>query len=558
MRIPDVGCQRSAPRRLESGAPRSDGSAVMARVRRGKGTEDHRSDDQRGRHDAAGTRQVARGGLANLIGAAYSGVASFAITVMVTRIASSEQAGIYFSAVSILLIAVGLAQVGVPVGYVYFLARYRGLDQPRRYRSILVAGAVPMLVIGGGLVLGGILFREPLGSLLFGDDVDGSAKIMGLVSGALLVAICAESALGATRGLGVMRPTVVAEKFFNPTVQLLALVLLAVLGHTDGSDLVWTRALGFAAMAVIAVPWLFRLLRRKSGVGVRDKGGWDPVSKSGFVEFWRFTAPRALGQLAQVGIQRVDIVLVGLWLGPSEAAVYAAASRFLVFGQLAGRAIGTSIQPRISMLVAQGGVRPLQDLYKTSTAWVMFATWPLYLTFIVQAEWLMRVFGEEYSRGAPVLQLLSSAMLFATACGAVDAVLLMAGRSSWAMMNAWISLVANVSLNVWLIPRWGIAGAALAWTVSIVLSNLLPLVQVKFGVGVHPFGRITFYAAIVPVVLFALIPWIVDYAGGELIGAIVAFLVCGAIYGALLWRWRHDLGLTGLLKVGVKRNVPKD
>ena len=507
------------------------------------------AEDLRLRHDAAGTRQVARGGMANLIGAAYSGAASFAITVVVTRIASIEQVGIYFSAISILLIAVGLASVGVPVGFVYFFARYRGLDQPRRFRAILLAGGTPMLALGGVLVLIGVLFREPLGRLFFGEDVADSAKTIVLVSGTMFVAICAESALGATRGLGIMRPTVVADKFVNPTVQLLALVLLAVFHRTGGSDLVWTRALGFAAIAVIAAPWLLRLIRKKGGAGIHDNGGWDPLTRAGLAEFWRFTAPRALGQVAQVGIQRVDIVLVGLWLGPTEAAVYAAATRFLIFGQLAGHAIGTSVQPRISTLVAQGRARQLQDLYRTSTAWVMFATWPFYLTFIIQAGWLMRIFGEDYSRGAQILQLLSAAMLVATACGAVDAVLLMAGRSSWSMINAWISLVVNISLNVWLIPSLGIAGAALAWMASILLSNLLPLVQVMIGIGVHPFGRITLNAAIVPTVLFALLPLIVDYAGGESIAALVTLLLSGGIYAALLWRWRRDLGLSDLSRV---------
>ncbi len=514
----------------------------------GQGTDRGSAEDLQERHEAAGIRQVARGGLANLVGAAYSGAASFAITALVTRITSTEQAGTYFSAISVLLIAVGLAEVGVPVGFVYFLARYRGLDEPRRFRATLLVGGVPMLVLGGILVLLGVLYREPLGLLLFGDGVAGSARIIVLVSGALFVAICADSALGATRGLGMMRPTVVADKFVNPTVQLLALVLLAVLGRTDGGDLLLTRALGFAAIAAIALPWAMRLLRRRGGAGIRDKSGWDPVTKVGLVEFWRFTGPRAFMQLAQVGIQRVDIVLVALWLGPSEAAVYAAATRFLIFGQLAGNAIGTSIQPRISTLVAQGGTRALHDLFRTSTAWVMFATWPFYLTFIVQADWLMRIFGDQYSSGANVLQLLSAAMLVATACGAVDAVLVMAGRSSWSMTNAWISLAVNISLNVWLIPILGIRGAALAWMTSILVSNLLPLVQVKIGLGVHPFGRITLQAALVPIGLFALIPWIVNSFDGPLIGALVTLVVCSGVYAALLWRWRHILGLTGMMK----------
>lgn len=497
-------------------------------------------------HDAAGTRQVARGGLANLVGAAYSGAASFVVTALVARIASTEDAGIYFSATSILLIAVGLAEIGVPVGFVYFLARYRGLDQPLRFRAILLSGAVPMLVLGGALVVGGLLLREQLGPLLLGSEVSGSAGIIVLVSGTLIVAICADSALGATRGIGGMRATVVADRFVNPTVQLIALILLAVLARTDGGDLLWTRSLGFLAVAAISVPWLFRLLRKSSGASIFARNTWTPLTKPVYAEFWRFAAPRAVGQLALVAIQRVDIVLVGLWLGPAEAAVYAAATRFLVFGQLAGNALGMSVQPRISTLVAQGKIQQVQGLYRTSTAWVILATWPFYLTFLVHARWLMQVFGAEYSRGDAVLQVLSAAMLVATACGAVDAVLVMAGKSSWSMINAWTSLGANLSLNIWLIPSYGIIGAALAWGASILVSNLLPLVQVRLGVGIHPFGWITVRAIVAPVFLFAVVPVIVGVLGGELIASLIALVLGGAVYCGLLWRWREVLGLRGL------------
>lgn len=504
--------------------------------------------DDSARHDAAGTKHVARGGLANLAGAAYSGIATFAITALIARVATTENAGVYFSAVSILLIAVALAELGTPTGYVYFLARFRGLGRTESMRSVLTAGAVPVLALGTILVVGAIVFRDPLGTMLFGDEVAGRSTIMVILACVLLIAIAADSALGATRGLGVMRPTVVADKFVNPTVQLVAILLLALAGWTSGADLVWTRVVGFIAVAIIALPWLVKLLRRVSPPShgpLREQ--WVPT-RATVREFWRFTAPRALGQIAQVGIQRVDIVLVALWLSPSEAAIYAAATRFLVFGQLAGHAIGTAVQPQISALAARADFSALQVLYRTSTAWVIFATWPLYLTFMVQAPWLMRVFGPEYVPGAPVLQILCAAMLVATACGAVDAVLLMAGKSTLTMINAWAALTVNIGLNVWLIPQLGILGAALAWVAAILTTNVVPLIQVRVTLGVHPFGRITFLALVVPVLLFGVAPWVVSLFGGGLLGALISFVVATAIYAPLLWRWRSPLGLTGLLR----------
>lgn len=504
-------------------------------------------------HDAAGTRRVARGGLANLIGAAYSGIASFAITAVVTRISSTQDAGIYFSALSIMLIAVALAQIGTPVGYVYLLARYRGLEQTEKLRSVLTAGAVPVLALSSALIAAALVFRERLGTLLFGEGVSEGGTVIVIIAGVLLIAITAEGSLAATRGLGVMKPTVVVDKFLNPTVQLLALLLLAVAGWTGSEELILTRVAGFGIAAIIAVPWLAKRLTRypiPSEASHRDT--WVPTKET-LREFWKFTGPRAIGHVAQVGIQRVDIVLVALWLSPADAAIYAAATRFLVFGQLAARSISLAVQPQISSLAARGDKNSLQHLYRTSTAWIMFATWPFYLTFIVNADWLMRIFGTDYARGALVLQILSAAMLVATACGAVDAVLLMAGRSDLTMINAWVALAVNLGLNIWLIPHLGILGATLAWTAAILATNVVPLIQVRVTLGVHPFGRITVLAAATSSVLFGLIPWGVAAAGGGLIGAMISVALGGIAYTALVWRWRKPLGMTGLFRRNATR-----
>lgn len=497
--------------------------------------------------DAARTRRVARGGLANLIGAAYSGIASFAITAVVTRISSTEDAGVYFSALSVMLIAIALAQIGTPVGYVYFLARYRGLGRTDKLRSVLTAGALPVLSLTGLILVVASLFHERLGGLLFGERVANSGTIVIIIAGTVLIANAAEGSLAATRGFGIMKPTVVVDKFLNPTVQLLALLLLAALGWTGSEELVFTRVLGFAIAALIAVPWLLKRLAHFPASADSHAAAWLPT-RGTFHEFWKFTGPRAIGQFAQVGIQRIDIVLVALWLSPTEAAIYAAATRFLVFGQLTAQAIGLAIQPQISTLAARRERGALQYLYRTSTAWIMFATWPLYFAFLIYAPWLMQVFGPAYKSGAVVLQLLSIAMLFATACGAVDAVLLMAGRSDLAMINAWAALAVNIGFNVWLIPRLGILGAAIAWFASILAKNVAPLIQVRVTLGLHPVGRITVLAMAVPAALFGALPWIASIAGGGLTGAIGTSL-CGAlVYAGLIWRWREKLGMKGLLR----------
>ena len=77
----------------------------------------------------------------------------------------------------------------------------------------------------------------------------------------------------------------------------------------------------------------------------------------GLAGFWRFNAPRSLATIAQMIIQRLDIVLVGIMRGPVEAAIYTAATRFLVVGQLGNAALSMAAQPQLTHLFAIGDRR---------------------------------------------------------------------------------------------------------------------------------------------------------------------------------------------------------
>lgn len=189
-----------------------------------------------------------------------------------------------------------------------------------------------------------------------------------------------------------------------------------------------------------------------------------------------------------MAMQRLDIVLVAALIGPLQAAVYAATTRFLVLGQMGGSAVATAVQPRIGAAVAREDRVLACRLYGTSTAWLVLITWPIYLTFATFGPFLLRVFGEGYSEGAEALTLLSLAMLVATGCGMVDMVLNMAGRTTWTLGNTLFSLVLLVGLDLWLIPAYGIIGAAIGWSLARVVANLVPLALLGLALRLHPFG----------------------------------------------------------------------
>jgi O-antigen/teichoic acid export membrane protein len=160
---------------------------------------------------------------------------------------------------------------------------------------------------------------------------------------------------------------------------------------------------------------------------------------------------------------------------------------------------------------------------------------------------VLGLFGHGVRGGAVPLAILCGAMLVATACGPVDMILLMTGRSSTNLANTAFALALNVGLNLLLIPRWGMTGAAVAWAVSIAANNLVPLAQVRRSTGMHPFGRGTVAAAFAAVVCVGVPAAVVRLTIGPTVGGLlIALAVGGAAYALVLVRLRGVLRIDGL------------
>jgi hypothetical protein len=90
-----------------------------------------------------------------------------------------------------------------------------------------------------------------------------------------------------------------------------------------------------------------------------------------------------------------------------------------------------------------------------------------------------------------------------------------------------------------LIPRVGITGAAIGWAAAIVVSNLVPLVQVAVAAKVHPFGRGLAAACGLTVLSFAVVPIALRMIAGPRPGISIAATGLGAAVMMLgLW-WLH-------------------
>ncbi|MEV4221835.1 lipopolysaccharide biosynthesis protein [Nonomuraea sp. NPDC049725] len=396
---------------------------------------------------------LARSGAAGLAGAVVGALAQFALVVVVTRGLPAAQAGEFFAVTALALLAAGVAKLDAGNGLVYFIARagtygYLGVS------GYVRAAVVPVAVVA---TAAGIVLHPQLGPLAW----------------ALPAIAVADVLLAATRGFGAMRPTVLLDGIVLPVGQL-ALVA-AALAHASALPLAW------------AAPYL--LVAVLAGLALRGRAPRTPYLPGTGRDLWRHTAPRSAAGAVQAVFQRLDIVLVAALGGPVQAAVYTAATRFKVVGQLANQGLSRAAQPRLVRALADGDLARARELYQVTTMWLVLLTWPVWLGYAALAPWLLDLFGAGYDAAAPVALVLAAAMMAATACGMVDVVLTAAGHTTGSLLNLLAALGVTVLLDLALIPAHGALGAALGWAGGLLVKNALPLWQLHRRYGLRPFGR---------------------------------------------------------------------
>ncbi len=526
----------------------------------------------------AGLARVARGGVVNLAGAVISAASSVALTIIVTRNFSKSAVGTFFVAMSLFLIVEAVTNLGAYNGTIYFIARVRALNAERRIPAIIRATVIPVVVssVLGAAAL--IVFVNPLSRLLLAGQVTAPVRLNDLASAlrvfavALPFAALADTMLGASRGFHEMQPTVVVDRVGRSTLQLVGVISAAMVSTSALLAPLW--ALPYVPAAVISVLWLRRIMREQRPalarrprkieqlpVGEAEPTGPAPGrlpvadgvradnqhGKPNARGFWRFTAPRSLASVAQIVIQRLDIVLVGIMKGPVDAAIYTAATRFLVAGQLGNSAISMAAQPQLTRLFAMKDRIGANTVYQVTTAWLILLTWPIYLLAAVFGPSVLAIFGRSYHAGSTVMLILALSMLVATACGQVDVVLITTGRSTWSLVNGLLAMCVNISVDLILIPRMGITGAAIGWAAAIVVSNLVPLVQVAVAAKVHPFGRGMAAACALTVLSFAVVPLGLRLVAGPRPGISIAATGLGVAVMLLgLWRLQGALHLSAM------------
>ncbi len=405
-------------------------------------------------------RRSTRSGAIGLIGAAVNGAFGFVLTVVVTRTFGADGSGALFTVIGLVSIIGAICCLGADTALMWAVPRRRGADTGR----LLPVALLPTLGLAVAVAVAGVLTAGPVSRALL-DSADGTALIR-LAFAGVPVIVAATVLLAAVRAGRPVGAYVLVQFVLVPVAR--PLLMLAAVAAGGGVLLGfggWLLPLGFAAVAGLA------LVARPMGL-LGDRRRLRPQAAD-WRPFWAFALPRSASVAIDAGSMWIGVLLTGALATQAEAGVFAAVGRYVMAGLLVMQGLRVAVAPQLSRLLGAGRLAEAAEVYRRTTLAIVLLSWPAYLVLAVFAPGFLRLFGDGFAGGAAPMAVLAAAMLVNVGVGLVQTVLLMSGNSRGHLLAAACGLVLNVGAGLVLIPRHGVLGAAIAWSLGIVCENLL-------------------------------------------------------------------------------------
>lgn len=213
----------------------------------------------------------------------------------------------------------------------------------------------------------------------------------------------------------------------------------------------------------------------------------------------KISVPLMLAQSVQFVMAWTDKLMLGAidtpdvlnatFTNAEEVGFYHAAFKLSMFATFTLMAINSIAAPKFAEMFGKNDMENLKKIVHQSTKMIFWTTLPLVVIFFTFPKFFLGIFGAEFAeKGVYVFLFLSCGRLISSLSGSVGNILQMTGNQNIYSIILLIGAIINVVLNLILIPRYGINGAAIASMTSLIIWNLSMVLVVK-----KRFGFYTFY-----------------------------------------------------------------
>lgn len=209
------------------------------------------------------------------------------------------------------------------------------------------------------------------------------------------------------------------------------------------------------------------------------------------------------GSVATV-ILEIDKFMIGELLNIENVAYYGVAIYIAAVIGVPARSMHQITNPVTAKLLNDNDSKGLEVLYKKSSINLFVISGLIFLLIVLNINQLYEIIPDKFSGALLVVLLVSIAKLSDNLIGINNAILFNSKYYTMVLLLGASLAICAILLNLWLIPLYGINGAAFATVISIFAYNLSKLIFVYLKFGMSPFSTNTVKTLVLLLVLIGL------------------------------------------------------
>jgi O-antigen/teichoic acid export membrane protein len=420
--------------------------------------------------------KIAREATITMGGTLTTSVSRYLFNILVARLLGVELLGLYALAISVINLGVTIGKLGLGMGVLRFVAKYRALKQMNEIiatiRKSTTVGIFSSITVAVIILLTSKWISTHLfhaGDTILPDLLRGFALVIPLMIEAQILS-------AVSQGFKILKYRVIAVDIIPNFFLISAFIVLVFLTKP-----VWALVLSFGGAHSLSL--LAALYFVKRIVPFRSYTIGQAPSN-----LIRYSLPLMMSSILSMLLFMSDIFMLGALEGSYATGLYQPALRTASVITMLIASFGSIFAPMVSGLHAQNNINKLGELLRLVSRWGLVVTWPLVVFLIIYAPKIMLLFGGDFLAGSSTLRILATTQVFLAITMGSGVIFGMTGYPRLNLINSSVALISNIIANAYLIPRHGIVGAAWGSFIAIVLLFLLRLLESWMIFRLHPFS----------------------------------------------------------------------
>jgi len=431
-----------------------------------------------------------------------------------------------------------IAVFGLDNASTTFIARSQATGDFSRSRTLFRAAVVLVLLQSCLVAAIGIVALQ-----LFGDQlhfpremVSALAFVLCALPGISLYRVCTS----VSRGMKVMKHDIFSRGITEPAMTVLTLLAALGFGFTRFAPEL-AAVCGTAASGIVALIFASKLF---AGLPARGSHSiWTEARP-----LLAYGAPISLYQILNAFILRLDVIMLGWFIGRAPGVTLATVGVYSATVELAGglrkvnQAFNPIFAPVVAGMTAVGDQKRAADTYARLAGWTLWILLPLVAVMTLAGSVILLIYGSAFAQGGAWLGIVAVACA-TNAFVSLGETVIMVQRPHLNLLNSSVACAVAFCANLWLIPRFGMIGAAFGILLPYVIQGLLRYSVLRLVFRWHsPWHSIRrpIFAALVAFVPAVSCRLLLDGITGQ----IVAGLVFIALFGFEWLRYRRSAQLT--------------